>query len=189
MKPSHESIAYRIFKVFDKVTDTLSKGLVSIPAVILVAWVIVFIAYIIVREFGTPWLFVEEFTEYFMVLATSFAFAYALRTEGHIRIDSITRLLPKRVRNVLEMVTLSLSFIICIYLTQKSIEWLSSGIQNQTRSMFPSDMLLWPVYLLVPIGLSAFGLAILSSLYRSVMKLALGLIGDEKQNAKSPEVK
>ncbi|MBA7530119.1 hypothetical protein ES705_22322 [subsurface metagenome] len=175
MKPSHEATRYRVERIFDKVTGIISIGLISPAAVALVAWVPVLTVCVIARAFfDVSWMFLEEFTAYLIVLFTFFALSYTLRTEGHIRIDAVTRMLPKGVRNILGLVTTLLSLVIVCYLMQKGIEWFWFGVEAGVHSLFPSNLLLWPVYLFIPIGLATLGLALVHQLYRSVIGLVEG---------------
>jgi TRAP-type C4-dicarboxylate transport system permease small subunit len=181
VKTSHEGAAYRIDRLFDKVSHVIAYGLISIPAVILVAWILVFIAYITFRYFGMPWVFVEEFTAYFMVLGASFAFAYTLKSGRHIKVDVLIRLLPRLVRNILEVFTLLLGLVVATYLTEKSFEWFLSGVKRGTQSMFPSDIIMWPVYLIVPVGFAAMDLVLLQQLYGSVIRLIKGEVDEDRE--------
>ena len=187
MKPGHEGITYWIERLLDKISGTIANGLVSIPAVVLVAWVLVFVSYIVIRAIGKPWLFVEEFTAYFTVLAAAFSFAYTLRTDGHIKIDAITRLLPRSMSKVLETITLLVGLIITAYLTQKSIEWLvTAGLERGAHSVFPSDIPMWPIYLIVPIGFSALALVLVARFYSSIIRLVKGEV--EGKEEKRPDI-
>jgi len=174
MNASHEGVTYKIGGILDRITYILSISLISTAGVALVAWPFVMTAYIIVRRFEVVWLFVEEFTAYLMVLTIFLALSYTVRAEGHIRIDVVTRLLSRRTQDVLEVATLLISLIVTGYLTQKGVTWFLHGLTDSVRSEFPSNILLWPVYLLAPVGLSALGLALLCELYRSIVKLAKG---------------
>lgn len=172
MKPSHEGMRYQVETFFDKVAGIISIGLISSTAVVLVAWVVVMVTYIVGRGLGKiEWLFVEEFTAYMMVLIGCFALPYTLRSGGHITVDVVTRLLPKRVRGILEVVTNLLSLAIVCYLMYRGYEWFLVGLELGTRSTFPSYMLQWPVYLLIPIGLAALAWALLSRLYGNIISL------------------
>jgi len=158
-------------RIFDKVIRVLSISLISPAAVALVAGIVVMTAAIVARAvLGVAWLFVEEFTAYLMVLVTSFALLHTLRTQGHIKVDVITRLLPNRVREILEVCTSLLSLAVVGYLTQKATLWVLYGVKQQVHSSFVSNILLWPVYLFVAIGLLSLALGLLLEVYHSVAK-------------------
>jgi TRAP-type C4-dicarboxylate transport system permease small subunit len=166
--------------ILDRITGTISSVLVSTAAVALVGFVIVFVVYIIARTvFNVGWMFVEEYTQYFMVLVIFFALLYTLRTEGHMKVTIITRVLPKRVRDILEVVTALLSLIIVVYMTHKATLWFWHGVVDDVHALFRSNTLLWPIYLLPPIGLAALSLGLLVEFLRSGSKLVKGEGKDE----------
>lgn len=172
MKPSHKGTRHRAERIFDKINSAISTGLMSPAAVALVAWAFVMAAYVIGRAlFNVGWLFVEEFTIYLFVLGSFLGMPYALRRTAHIRVDFVTRMLPKRVRDILAVVTSLLSIGIVGYFAQKGTLWFWCGVETGVRSQFPSHTLLWPVYLFVPIGLWALELGLLLEFYRSVIRL------------------
>ena len=175
MKPSHESTRSRVERTLEKVTNVMSIALISPAAVALVAWVVVMTVFIAARAlFNVGWMFVEEFTAYLVVLVSFFALPYTLISQGHIRVDVITKKLPRRVRGILEVVTTLLSLVVVGYLAHKGVLWFWYGVEVGRRSEFPSNLLMWPVYLFVPIGLAALEWALLVQLYRSVIGLVEG---------------
>ena len=158
-------------RILDRITGNISSVLVSTAAVVLVGWVIVFVVYIIARAvFNVGWMFVEEYTEYFMVLVIFFALLYTLRTEGHMKVNIITKVLPKRIRGKLEVVTTFLSLIVVVYMTHKATLWFWHGVVDNVHAPFRSNTLLWPIYLLPPIGLAALSLGLLLEFFRSGSK-------------------
>jgi len=168
----HEGILHKIDRILDKVSNTTSKILIAPCVIALVAWVLVVGVYITGRAiFDIGWQFVEEFTAYWLVLVATFAMAYTLRTGGHITIDIVTRLLPKRVGRIMAVIVGLIALVLVAYLIQKGATWFWYGLEQGVRSRYPSHVVLWPVYLLVPIGLAALGLELLRVLYRSVIKL------------------
>ena len=170
----------RADRMLDRATGTISGALAGTAAVVLVGWVIVFVVYIIARAvFTVGWMFVEEYTQYFMVLVIFFALLYTLRVGGHMKVTIITRVLPKKVRDTLEMVTTLLSLIIVVYMTHKATLWFWHGLADSVHAPFRSNTLLWPIYLLPPIGLAALSLGLLLEFFRSGSKLVKGAGKDE----------
>ena len=173
MKPdSHEGIWHRIDRVCDKVVYITSIIFIAPCAVLLVAWVFMFGAFIISRTiFNTNWLFVEEYTEYWLVLIVFFSLLYTLRKGGHINVDTVVKLLSKKTRNILALITAFLSLVLVCYLTSKGVAWFQYGLAEGVRSLTPLNTLVWPVYLLIPIGLAALSLGLLIRFFRLVMWL------------------
>ena len=185
MKPEgHEDTIHKVDRILDKVTRITSNVLLAPCVVLLVAWVFLIGAYVIGRAiFNVSWLFVEEFTEYWLVMITFFALAYTLRTGGHITIDIVTRLLSKPVRNILAVITGILALGFAIYLTEAGTGWFWTAWVGHKLSWYPSSVPLWPFYSFIPIGLAVLCIALLHELYRSVIRLVRG----EKTELKSNE--
>jgi len=185
VKPEgHEDAIYKVDRIFDKVTDIASKALLAPCVVLLVAWVFLIGAYVFGRAiFNVKWLFVEEFTEYWLIMLAFFCLAYTLRTGGHITIDIVTRFLSKRVRSILAVITGLLALGFAIYLTEAGTGWFWTAWVGHKLSWYPSSVPLWPYYLFVPVGLAVLCLALLHELYRSAIRLVRGEKTELKRNA------
>jgi len=155
----------------EKILQIISSRAVLACVLITLAWVFVFAAYIISRFFNLGWLFVEEFTGYWLVLIAYVPLAYALMTDAHIRVEIVSSRLPEKARSILEVCTDTLALIIVAYLLGRSIEWLLHGIEYGTRASTASNIPLWPIYLLIPIGLTLFSLMLVVRISRSVTGL------------------
>ena len=171
----HEGKLHKIGRILEKIIDRASVIAIAPCAVALVVWVFVFVIYVIGRHFfDMVWLFVEEYTGYWVVFLGYFGLAYALKTGVHIKSDIVTRRLPRKVRNVLELITGFLALPLVGYLVWRSIGWFAYGFEKEARAVSILHTLLWPAYLFVPIGLSLFALMLLLKLVRNVIALARG---------------
>ena len=155
----------------EKVAHIISSRVTLVCAVISVGWVCVFAAYIISRFFEAGWLLVEEFTGYWLVLIAYMPLAYALLTDTHIRIEIVTSRLPEKVRGILEVCTDVIGLVFASYLLGRSVEWLVHGIEYGTVASASSYIILWPIYLVIPVGLALFVLVFMVKIARSVMEL------------------
>jgi len=172
---SREGNLQKADRILEKVIDRAS-GIAIAPCVVaLVVWVFVFVVYVIGRHFfGMVWLFVEEYTGYWVVFLGYFSLAYALKSGAHIKSDIVTSRLPKRVTSILEIITGLLAIPLVGYLTWRSIGWLAYGVEHEAHAVSSLHTLLWPVYLFVPIGLALFALVLLLKLVRTVIALVRG---------------
>lgn len=166
----HEDITHKLGRILDRVTQITSGGSVVPAAVVLVAWVITVAVFIIGRTvFDLNWMFIEEFTVYWLIFIVFFGIAYTLRKGGHVKVDVLVRLLPRRAKEILAIITNFMGLVIIIYLTWRTAQWFQSGLEYEIRSSFPSNILLWPVYLVIPVGLAFMGLEMLRQIYYSIM--------------------
>jgi len=154
-----------------KIRDVISSISSAPGAVLLVAWVFVFAAYIVFRFFGVVWIFVEEFTGYWLVFIAYMPLAYALFTKAHVRTDIVTSRLSTKVRGVLQVCTEWIGLVIVAFLLMRSIEWLIQSIETNLRSATSLNIALWPICLFIPVGFTMFGLSLLINIVFDVRAL------------------
>lgn len=167
------SKADSVISIIKKTVRIISLALAAPCAIALVAWVILITAYVLGRAiFNVPWLFVEEVTEFWLVVIGYFSFTYALSTGRHVIVDFVTTSLPARIRRGLRVFTSFLAVPIAIYLTCRAIEWFVKGVERQIVTASSMQTPFWPFYLTVVIGLAVFSLALTLELCLSVIGLA-----------------
>jgi len=155
----------KFFKILQKISDGISNWLTNISMISVIIWPIIVFVYVILRSFNICWLFVEEFTKYWLVLIVFFSLTYTLKTKSHISVDIVVKYLPQKVRKILEIVTMILSFLVVLYSLDSSINFLKSAIKYKIYSCFPSHVVLWPIYSVVPIGFISLGLEMFIEIY------------------------
>jgi TRAP-type C4-dicarboxylate transport system permease small subunit len=170
-----KSIIDRIDRVLDRITRITSGVPAFAIGTLLVVWVILIAVYVVGRLFfQVKWMFVPEFTEYFMVCVVFLSVAYTLRSKGHISIDIVLRRLSKRVNAILEAITAFLSLLITCFLVERGIDWFLYAFSSHMYSMGPMHTLMWPIFLVVPIGLTMLALELLLYFYRTVVQAVRG---------------
>jgi len=170
-----KSIIDRIHRVLDRITRITSGAPAFAIGALLVVWVILILVYVVGRLFfQVKWMFVPEFTEYFMVCVVFLSVAYTLRSKGHISIDIVLRRLSKRVNAILEAITAFLSLLITCFLVERGIDWFLYAFSSHMYSMGPMHTLMWPIFLVVPIGLTMLALELLLYFYRTVVQAVRG---------------
>ena len=155
----------------EKIIRTICSYSIVPCAVALVSWVFVFAAYIISRLFGLGWLFVEEYTTYWLVFIAYIPLAYALMTEAHTRTDIVTSRLREKLRNILQLFTNFSGLVIVSYLLWRSIGWVLHGLKYDVHSGTDLNTVLWPIFTLISIGLALFTLMFMVKLGHSVTEL------------------
>lgn len=139
--------------------------------VMIVGWVFVFAGYVLTRKLGMTWVFVEEYTGYWLVFLAYVPLASTLLSEGHTRTDILIGRLPDRVARVLTAVTDSIAFLLVTYLLVRSVQWVAHaialGLHSQTNLHTP----LWPMYGFVSIGLGLFAAALFVRAAEDVVSL------------------
>lgn len=166
----------------EKIRDFINSISSAPGAVLLVAWVFVFAAYIVFRLFGIVWIFVEEYTGYWLVFIAYMPLAYALFTKAHVRTDIVTSRLSTKVRGILQVCTEWIGLVIVAFLLMRSIEWLIQSIETNLRSATSLNTALWPICLFITIGLTLFGFSLLINIVfdtRSLLRANKGTEAEE----------
>lgn len=139
-------------------------------------WVLVFTLYVILRDFfHINWIFVEEYTQHWLVIVICLAMAYTLRQGGHIRITTAFDLLAQRVRNIIYLVTTIIALVTSCILVQHGVGHLLMGIREGLHYQAASQSLLWPFYLWIPIGFGLLSLELLLHLWEAIIKVGKDL--------------
>lgn len=141
-------------------------------AVALVAWVFLITSYVVGRAlFNVPWLFVEEVTEFWLVVIGYFSITYALMWGRHVAVDFVTSWLPSGIRRGLRVFTGFLALPIVGYMTWRAVEWFVKGYEREIVTASRLQIPFWPFYLVVVIGLAIFFLGLMLELCFSVIAL------------------
>ena len=109
-----------------------------------------------------------------MAITSAWAFSYALFRRAHIRIDSLSRLLPYRLRAVFDVVGLLALGTFMALMTMRCWTVAASSWEIGARSITPLRIPLWIPQSLWLLGLLFFVVVIALFLVRSVIALARG---------------
>lgn len=108
--------------------------------------------YAVIRRylFNSPLDWVLDISELLMVAAVFLGTAYILHIEGHVRVDLVLNVLPKKLVRILSIATAFAVFIFCSILVWKSWElaWINRYTRTDSIVMFP----LFPGYMTVFYG-------------------------------------
>ncbi len=129
------------------------------------------------RQFiGKSTLIATEVSGYALVAIVFLGLAYTLHTERHIKIDLVTRLLPPKLKQILNIFVLILSVVFVIWLTYATWVPVKVNYIQQHTSITSLHTPMWIPYLFVPIGIGmlAFGLAM--ELINKIRDLKTGAI-------------
>lgn len=170
--------------ILDKISKTVSTTLAGIAAIALVVWGFVIVVFVTARSvFNVNWMFVEEYSGYCMVLLVSFSLAYALRQGAHICVAVVTELASERVQKFLKTFADIIGLIVALYLTKHGVQWFLHGLEGGARSWFPSRTLMWPIYVLIPIGFAALSLEFVQQLVADIRKIRQS-VADQNQGGR-----
>jgi len=165
----------------DKAVDFLARATMFMAAFIVLSMTLMISAYIFVREvLNGHWIFVEEWVGYLLVFVAYWGCAYTLRSDGHINVDVVFRLLPRRGRLWLGAFTSLVALLILGFFLDLSIRHVVYAVQESWVSSFPSLSPMWLPISFIPIGLSIF---ILVMALRLVQRVIVALRGTVEEAA------
>jgi len=151
-----------------RVVETIARISMYVAVGLLVPWPVLFTLYMLQRQFFMPWIFVEEFTMYWMVAIICLGLAYTLFRRGHVRLDTLTKLLPKKISSILEVLVVLLGLAMLCLFVQYTWHGFLFAFTTKIRYLGGTSQFLWPTYLCVPVGYGILGLALLVHLFRSI---------------------
>ncbi|UCH52007.1 MAG: TRAP transporter small permease [Chloroflexota bacterium] len=125
---------------------------------------------VIGRHFEYPTGVAHEFSGYSLVIIVFLGLAYTQRVAKHVEIDVVITRLPPKWRWVLKLVTsyIGLAFVIwLLWVTlQRVIRAYTLGSVSMTLLRTP----LWPIQLLIPLGLGLLAMAIMAEIIKHNQK-------------------
>lgn len=103
--------------------------------------------------FKNPSIFSVEISEYILIFITFMSAAWVLHENRHVNMTIITCRLPKKVQIYLEIISSSLTVVLCAVVIWKGFQMVimaySGGYHSASLVNFP----LWIAYLIIPCGL------------------------------------
>jgi TRAP-type C4-dicarboxylate transport system permease small subunit len=155
--------------------DGLSKVAVWVAGASLILISLVIGGDVIARKlFNVSLAGTDEIGGYVLAASSSWAFAYTLLRRAHIRIDSLARLLPLRLRSVFDILGLAALGAFMALMTLRSVAVLVLSVQFNAKSMTPLKTPLWIPQGLWVVGLIFFIVVILLLIARSLGALVSG---------------
>jgi TRAP-type C4-dicarboxylate transport system permease small subunit len=161
--------------------DNIDKVVSSIGAAFAGVGVIVSVALVVIGVIGRYILnmaiiFIDEYTSYLLVLTTFMGLAYTLRTNGHIDVDLVVRLLPLRVKKWIRLTTSLLALALTVLLTIQTWQKTWDSFRIGSIATSPLETPLYIPQLFIPIGFGMMGLSLIAYIVRMVSTLSTGEI-------------
>jgi len=154
----------------EKVLSYIYSALITINIVLMVICPLVIVIYIVLRFFGVGLLFVEEYTQYWLVFLCYSTFAYAFREGAMLKVEIFTKNIKGTSRKILETIRDLIIGYVLIYLFQRVLAWFIYGFKLKAVSAYPSNSLLWPFYTFPVIGFALLIIEILIKTYKDIKK-------------------
>lgn len=138
------------------------------PVIAVLAMATMVFVSIMMRTFGAPLQFVNEYTGYLAAVITMITLGYILKRSSHVAITLIPNKLPVRGRAGLEIVSLLLSLaVVTMFIYTGTMLVIDSFVKNRTAWTVVETPLGW-VQLIIPIGLLLLFIQIVYEIARRI---------------------
>ena len=124
---------------------------------------------VIGREFYRSTGISHEVSGYCLVCIVFLGLAYTMKRGRHIQITTLTSRLPARARQWLAMATSSIGLVFVGWLFWFTLRQVITSFALKSVSMTPLKAPLWPLQMLLPLGLSLLAMAIIAEIVRIIM--------------------
>ena len=141
-----------LLKTLKTATSRLAKFMEYIGWAILLWWIFIMSAGTIMRYiFRSPLLFQADSVSMTLVVFCTFCFASAFLNGDHIRVDLITRFLPKRVQDFLWLLAEFVMSIYSLVMVISAVGLISHSIEVNAK-LDISGIPLFPFQMCIPLG-------------------------------------
>ena len=107
-------------------------------------------------------IFVDEYTGYLLVIMTFMALGYTLRTEGHIRVDLLTRVLSEKTQLYLNLMACLITMALTVLLIVQTWHRAWSSYKLNSVSTSPLETPLFIPQVFIPVGFCFLLVALVS---------------------------
>ncbi len=171
MKQHSNSVAQKYTGWFVKVISAISTVFGVTAALMILASVIITCQMIWVRfvlNESTIWQ--TEAVTYMMIGATLIGLPYVQLLRGHVSVDLVPMLLPKKLRKTLTFLVLLVSISVIGIMMFHGYELFYTALDRGWQSESIWGISLWIPYIALPLGFGLFALQMIADLMRLIMK-------------------
>lgn len=120
--------------------------------------------------FNTGSVAMQELEWHLMAPVSLLCIAYAIKHEGHIRVDIFYANMKKRTQQIIEMISCICALILCVIIVYLSIPYVMQAYDIGERSPDPGGLpYRWIVKSMIPLGFFFLGLQSLASVLRATI--------------------
>jgi len=158
----------RLFANIESVSDWCFKAGVAVATSVLFLMTLMITVTAVARKFDYVTGFAHEISGYGLVTIIFLGLAYTMKVGKHIEITVITSRLPPGSRRWLRVATSTIALAFLGWLFWFTLRYALRSLDLGSVSMTPLRVALWPIQMLLPIGLTLLALAILFDIVRTV---------------------
>jgi len=149
------NLVIRAYRKFSSMVEFIETYFITIMTLVFG----VFILYnITLRAFNIRGLYwIEEYSRYMLVITTLIGCSIAVKSKGHMVMDTLVTALPVRIGHILRAVGYSLCAIMYLYLGVYAWQWTEKLILMK-KTVESGGFPLWPVWVFVTYALLTMGI-------------------------------
>lgn len=119
--------------------------------------------------FNTGSVAMQELEWHLMAPVSLLCIAYAIKHEGHIRVDILYARMSPRTQQVIDLISCFCALVLCILIVHLSIPYVMQAYDIGERSPDPGGLpYRWIVKSMIPLGFFFLGLQSLASVFRAL---------------------
>ena len=154
-----------------KISSTwLARRLNLVAAAAVVAMMLLTCADVILRRFRHPIPGTYEIVSFLGVVAASLAMAYTTAERGHVAVDLVVQLFPKKVQRLIEIIVSLLGILLFALLSWQSLVY-GMSYQKAGEVSMTLKLPLYPIIYGVALGAAAVCFVLLTDLINALTKL------------------
>ena len=171
----------RSVSTVDRLIIGLAKLSMAVAALGVLAMCLLVTGAVVVRyAFDWPVVWVPEIVGYLMVALVFLALGETMLAGRHIKIDLVVGRLPRRLRDIVELLTLTLSVGVAGFFAWHGLNTMLRSLDYGRRDAFGAlNLPLWIPQVALPIGLSILTLVVILLAYRKLRDILHGTGADD----------
>ncbi|MFD2207508.1 TRAP transporter small permease [Kiloniella antarctica] len=139
---------------------------------IITAWMFVFVGFfvtyeVVMRKFGMPTKWTEEFSQIAQIWCVYLGVSFALQKRSLIIVDIIGDNISVTVRKVLDIFALTLTALFCILASINSFKDIGYSLKTSATTDSVLAIPMWIIQISLPIGLGLLFLQCISEIYKT----------------------
>ena len=170
--------------IADRLIVGLAKLSMAVAALGVLAMCLLVTGAVVVRYiFNWPVVWVPEIVGYLMVALVFLALGETMLAGRHIKIDLVVGRLPRRLRDVVELLTLTLSVGVAGFFAWHGANTMLRSLDYGRRDAFGAlNMPLWIPQVALPVGLSVLTLVVVMLACRKLREVLYGSDSDDVES-------
>jgi len=142
-----------IWRSFIQGVEKLSRfGAILGECVLILLLLLVFHEVVVRYIFNKPTLYSVEISEYLLIFLAFIAAGWVLQEDKHVRMQSLTNLLPLKMQHVLACITSGIVFVFCAILVWQGTKSALMAYRGGYHSSSLLNTPMWLPYLIIPLG-------------------------------------